>query len=203
MFENKKRSRGPECISKEEYEEICREEESKMLDPINEPSIIDEFKVSSTDIISEEYSTYNGFDFETEEKATELSPMQKQRMATRTQLVDGKIYQGALKEIRANYLDYKRMGILSFSYLVKINDNLYKEVEDPYFFKEDNSRSFEVNEEKLTRVLKKFGVSLTDDDFEDVKSLKKVIEHLMGTKVRLVQETKGEYKNIKIIDVLD
>ena len=129
--------------------------------------------------------------------------MKKQRMATRTQLVDGKIYQGTLKEIRANYLDYKELSILSFSYIVKLKDNLFKEVEDPYFFKENNSRSFEINEEKLTRVLKKFGVSLTDDDFEDVKTLKKVTEHLIGTKVRLVQETKGEYKNIKIIDVLD
>ena len=129
--------------------------------------------------------------------------MKKQRMATRTKLVDGKIYQGTLGEIRANYLDYKRMGVLSFSYLVKIKDNLYKEVEDPYFFKEDNTRSFEVNEDKLTKVLKKFGVSLKDDDFEDVKTLKKAAEHLIGMKVTLVQETKGEYKNIKIIDVLD
>lgn len=203
MFENKKRSRGPECISKEEYEEICREEESKMLDPINESSTIDEFEASSINIIAEDYAADNDFDFETGEKATELSPMQKQRMAKKIQLVDGRIYQGTLEEIRASYLDYKQLGILSFSYIVKLNDNLFKEVEDPYFFKENNSRSFEVNEEKLTKVLKKFGVSLKDDDFEDVKTLKKAVEHLIGARVSLVQETKGEYKNIKIIDVLD
>lgn len=201
--EDTKRSRGPEVISREEYDEICREEENKMLDPINEPSAIDEFEPSSIDIIAKDYVVDNDYDFESEEKEKELSPMKKQRMATRTQLVDGKIYQGTLKEIRANYLDYKELSILSFSYIVKLKDNLFKEVEDPYFFKENNSRSFEINEEKLTRVLKKFGVSLTDDDFEDVKTLKKVTEHLIGTKVRLVQETKGEYKNIKIIDVLD
>lgn len=174
-----------------------------MLDPINEPSAIDEFEPSSIDIIAKDYVVDNDYDFESEEKEKELSPMKKQRMATRTKLVDGKIYQGTLGEIRANYLDYKRMGVLSFSYLVKIKDNLYKEVEDPYFFKEDNTRSFEVNEDKLTKVLKKFGVSLKDDDFEDVKTLKKAAEHLIGMKVTLVQETKGEYKNIKIIDVLD
>lgn len=201
--EDTKRSRGPEVISKEEYDEICREEENKMLDPINEPSAIDEFEPSSIDIIAKDYVVDNDYDFESEEKEKGLSPMKKQRMATRTKLVDGKIYQGTLGEIRANYLDYKRMGVLSFSYLVKIKDNLYKEVEDPYFFKEDNTRSFEVNEDKLTKVLKKFGVSLKDDDFEDVKTLKKAAEHLIGMKVTLVQETKGEYKNIKIIDVLD
>lgn len=201
--EDTKRSRGPEVISKEEYDEICREEENKMLDSINEPSAIDEFEPSSIDIIAKDYVVDNDYDFESEEKEKELSPMKKQRMATRTKLVDGKIYQGTLGEIRANYLDYKRMGVLSFSYLVKIKDNLYKEVEDPYFFKEDNTRSFEVNEDKLTKVLKKFGVSLKDDDFEDVKTLKKAAEHLIGMKVTLVQETKGEYKNIKIIDVLD
>lgn len=203
MIENEKRSRGPECISKEEYDEICREEENKMLAPINEPSTIDEFDTSSIDIIAEDYDAGNDFDFETEEKATELSPMQKQRMAKRIQLVDGRVYQGTLEEIRANYLDYKQMSILSFSYLVKIKDNLYKEVEDPYFFKENNPRSYEVNEEKLTRVLKKFGVSLKDNDFEDIKTLKKAVEHLIGSRVNLVQETKGQYRNIKIIDVLD
>lgn len=203
MIENEKRSRGPECISKEEYDEICREEENKMLAPINEPSTIDEFDTSSIDIIAEDYDAGNDFDFETEEKTTELSPMQKQRMAKRIQLVDGRVYQGTLEEIRANYLDYKQMSILSFSYLVKIKDNLYKEVEDPYFFKENNSRSYEVNEEKLTRVLKKFGVSLKDNDFEDIKTLKKAVEHLIGSRVNLAQETKGQYRNIKIIDVLD
>ena len=39
--EDTKRSRGPEVISKEEYDEICIEEENKMLDPINEPRAIE------------------------------------------------------------------------------------------------------------------------------------------------------------------
>lgn len=201
--QKEKRLRGPEVISKEEYDEICREEENKMLDSVNEPSTIDEFDTSSIDSIPENCNGDNDFEFETEEKEKELSPMKKQKMVKRIQLTDGKIYQGVLESIEARYLDYKHLGILSFNYIVKLNEKMCKEVEDVYFFSEEKLKNFKVNEEKLIRMLKKFDVRLTDDDFEDVKSLKKAVEHLIGKKVKLVQITNGDYENIKIVEVLN
>lgn len=206
MFtEKEKRSRGPEPLSKEEYVEICREEDKKNLDSIDiEPSYIDELSDSSINSISKSLENNNGdFDFEPEEKPQELTPMQKSRVSRMIELEDDVKYQAILKAILHQYLHDRKLGILNFNYDVYKDGNLLKKVEDILYFDEKNMRSLEVNEEKLDRVLKMFDVELADSDYEDVDTIGNAIQHLIGTRVVLTQKTRGEYKNYKIVSVLD
>lgn len=206
MFEEKKeRSRGPEPLSKDEYVEICREEDKKKLDSINiEPSIVDEFDGSSTTIILEnDIKDNRDFDFETEEKPQELTPLQKSRVSRMIELKDDVEYQAILMDILHQYLQDRKLGILNFNYDVYKDGKLLKKIEDILYFDEKNMRSLEVNEEKLDRILKMFDVELADSDYEDVDTIGKAIQHLIGTRVILTQKTRGEYKNYKIVSVLD
>lgn len=203
LEENKKSFRGTIPFSKAEYEDISREEDKKNLDSIDiEPSYIDEFEPSSIISISENDENYNGdFDFEVEEKPKELSPMQKARTSRLVELVDDEKYLAELIDISPKYLQDKKMGILTFSYNVYKNGEFLKKIEDQLFFDENNLNSFNYNEEKLSSILIKYRVELTDSDYEDVNSIAKAIKHLIGTRVILTQKTKGEYKNYRIVSL--
>ena len=204
MFEEyEKSSRGTIPFSKEEYEEISREEDKKILDPTYiESNTIDDFPCSSVDIISNNGINGNGdFDFETEEKSKELSPMQKSRLSRLVELVDDEENLAELIDVSSIYLQDKKMGILTFSYNVYKNGEFLKKIEDKLFFDENNLNSFNYNEGKLSLILEKYRVKLTDSDYEDVNSIAKAIKHLIGTRVILTQKTKGEYKNYRIVSL--
>lgn len=204
MFEEyEKSSRGTIPFSKEEYEEISREEDKKILDPTYiESNTIDDFPSSSEDIISNNGINGNGdFDFETEEKSKELSPMQKSRLSRLVELVDDEENLAELIDVSSIYLQDKKMGILTFSYNVYKNGEFLKKIEDKLFFDENNLNSFNYNEGKLSLILEKYRVKLTDSDYEDVNSIAKAIKHLIGTRVILTQKTKGEYKNYRIVSL--
>lgn len=204
MFEEyEKSSRGTIPFSKEEYEEISREEDKKILDPTYiESNTIDDFPTSSVDIISNNGINGNGdFDFETEEKSKELSPMQKSRLSRLVELVDDEENLAELIDVSSIYLQDKKMGILTFSYNVYKNGEFLKKIEDKLFFDENNLNSFNYNEGKLSLILEKYRVKLTDSDYEDVNSIAKAIKHLIGTRVILTQKTKGEYKNYRIVSL--
>ncbi len=204
MFEEyEKSSRGTIPFSKEEYEEISREEDKKILDPTYiESNTIDDFSTSSVDIISNNGINGNGdFDFETEEKSKELSPMQKSRLSRLVELVDDEENLAELIDVSSIYLQDKKMGILTFSYNVYKNGEFLKKIEDKLFFDENNLNSFNYNEGKLSLILEKYRVKLTDSDYEDVNSIAKAIKHLIGTRVILTQKTKGEYKNYRIVSL--
>lgn len=204
MFEEyEKSSRGTIPFSKEEYEEISREEDKKILDPTYiESNTIDDFPSTSVDIISNNGINGNGdFDFETEEKSKELSPMQKSRLSRLVELVDDEENLAELIDVSSIYLQDKKMGILTFSYNVYKNGEFLKKIEDKLFFDENNLNSFNYNEGKLSLILEKYRVKLTDSDYEDVNSIAKAIKHLIGTRVILTQKTKGEYKNYRIVSL--
>lgn len=204
MFEEyEKSSRGTIPFSKEEYEEISREEDKKILDPTYiESNTIDDFPCSSVDIISNNGINGNGdFDFETEEKSKELSPMQKSRLSRLVELVDDEENLAELIDVSSIYLQDKKMGILTFSYNVYKNGEFLKKIEDKLFFDENNLNSFNYNEGKLSLILEKYRVKLTDSDYEDVNSISKALKHLVGTRVILTQKTKGEYKNYRILSL--
>ncbi len=204
MFEEyEKSSRGTIPFSKEEYEEISREEDKKILDPTYiESNTIDDFPTSSVDIISNNGINGNGdFDFETEEKSKELSPMQKSRLSRLIELVDDEENLAELIDISSKYLQDKKMGILTFSYDVYKNGEFFKKIEDKLFFDENNLKSFNYNEGRLSSILEKYRVELTDSDYEDVNSISKALKHLVGTRVILTQKTKGEYKNYRILSL--
>ncbi len=158
MFEEyEKSSRGTIPFSKEEYEEISREEDKKILDPTYiESNTIDDFPSSSEDIISNNGINGNGdFDFETEEKSKELSPMQKSRLSRLVELVDDEENLAELIDVSSIYLQDKKMGILTFSYNVYKNGEFLKKIEDKLFFDENNLNSFNYNEGKLSLILEK------------------------------------------------
>lgn len=203
MFEEyEKSSRGTIPFSKEEYEEISREEDKKILDPTYIESNTDDFPSSSVDIISNNGINGNGdFDFETEEKSKELSPMQKSRLSRLIELVDDEENLAELIDISSKYLQDKKMGILTFSYDVYKNGEFFKKIEDKLFFDENNLKSFNYNEGRLSSILEKYRVELTDSDYEDVNSISKALKHLVGTRVILTQKTKGEYKNYRILSL--
>lgn len=202
--EKEERSRGPIPLSKEEYQNICMEEDKKILASQMETSINDEFEQSSVNTISKNCVNDNGdFDFETEEKPEELSPMQKSRLSRLVELVDDEEHQAELVDISSQYLQDKGLGILTTSYNVYKNGKFIKKIEDKLFFDENNSSSFNFNEKKLSLILDKYGVELTDSDYEDVNSIARAIKYLIGTKVILTQKTRGEYKNYKIVSVLN
>ncbi len=138
MNENEKRSRGPECISEEEYEEICREEDKKMLDStFVEPNTIDEIERPSIDIISECCFDDNDYDFEVEEKETELTPMQRFRQSNKLDLIDEVVYTGNLEKISSTNSIDTGFGVLSFTYGINLDDKV-KQIEDPFFFNINN-----------------------------------------------------------------
>lgn len=206
MFtEKEERSRGPIPLSKEEYESICSDDDKKYLDQLElESKYNDEnYTNSSKQIIPDNGVNDKGdYDFDTEEKTQELSPMQKSRLSRLVELVDDEENLAELIDVSSKYLQDKKMGILTFSYNVYKNGEFIKKVEDKLFFDENNLSSFNFNEEKLSSILYEYGVELTDSDYEDVDSITKAIKHLIGRRVILTQKTRGEYKNYKIVSVL-
>lgn len=206
MFEKyEESSRGTIPFSKKEYEEICREEDKKILDSTNiESNTIDEFPSPSIDIISDNGVNNNGdFDFEVEEKPKELSPMQKAHTSLLLDLEDDVEYSAILRKILHQYQQDRKMGILNFTYGVYHKGKYLKMIEDVYYFNELNSRALEVNLDKLDKTLKMFNVKLSNKDYEDVDSIGEAIQYLIGKEVVLKQQTNGIYKNYKIVSVLD
>lgn len=141
------------------------------------------------------------YDFDSEEKTQELSPMQKSRLSRLIELVDDEENLAELIDISSKYLQDKKMGILTFSYDVYKNGEFFKKIEDKLFFDENNLKSFNYNEGRLSSILEKYRVELTDSDYEDVNSISKALKHLVGTRVILTQKTKGEYKNYRIVSL--
>lgn len=204
MFDEKKeRSRGPEPLSKEEYEEISREEDKKILDPQMETSINDEFDQSSINTISySEENDNDNYDFEEEEKPQEPTSFQKARLSRNSSIEDDVEILYVLMDINSSWYQDKNMSVLRFIYRTYTGEYTYKEIEDALFFDEKNLNSFNFNEKKLDRILKKYEVNLSDEEYQDVKSIEKAIKHLIGKRVILTQKTKGEYKNYNIVSVL-
>ena len=175
-----------------------------MLDPFSiDSSTVDEMQSPSTNSLPDNSFTNNDLDFESEEKPKELSVMQKAKMSNKKSLKDGKKYDATLKKISGRHVEYKNMDILSVLYDVDLEDGTFKEVEDAYFFSEDNLTSASNNQERLEKCMSKFGVRIDDDDYDSIDCLRSSLEHLVGTKVSLVQETRGRYYNYKIVKVFN